>query len=183
MPPRPDGNNENIFCLRRRNNELNEWTNFSWPQLGRQHCSSICSQSELQCFASNLHRMFAQRLLLLCRNRHANWLKIQKNLCAIFFAKQQVTKHAHMINEQSAKRSALKGQGRRRGFFRNPHLLNFSGFWTPYLSGALPVWLTFQPHKKWGSVLMIKTLPHFRPIVHKIVNHNLVNYFFFSLSL
>ena len=35
--------------------------------------------------------------------------KIQKNICA-FFAKQQVAKHAHMINEQSAKRSALKGQ-------------------------------------------------------------------------
>ena len=27
-----------------------------------------------------------------------------------FFAKQQVAKHAHMINEQSAKRSALKGR-------------------------------------------------------------------------
>ena len=47
-------------------------------------------------------------------------LKIQKNICA-FFAKQQVAKHAHMINEQSAKRSALKGQpvhspGQRPGY-------------------------------------------------------------------
>ncbi len=29
---------------------------------------SLCEQSELQCFASDLRRMFAQRLLLLCRN-------------------------------------------------------------------------------------------------------------------
>ena len=41
--------------------------------LRRQHCSSLCSQSELQCFASDLRRMFAQRLLLLCR--YAIWLK------------------------------------------------------------------------------------------------------------
>ena len=31
---------------------------------------SLCEQSELQCFASDLRRMFAQR-----RNRHAIWLK------------------------------------------------------------------------------------------------------------
>ena len=37
----------------------------SWP--------SLCEQSELQCFASGLRRMFAQRLLLLCR--YAIWLK------------------------------------------------------------------------------------------------------------
>ena len=29
---------------------------------------SLCEQSELQCFASDLRRMFAQRLLLLCRH-------------------------------------------------------------------------------------------------------------------
>ena len=49
--------------------------------------------------------------------------KIQKNLCTFFFAKQQVAKHAYMINEQSAKRSALKGQpvhnpGQRPGYQR-----------------------------------------------------------------
>ena len=45
----------------------------AWPP---QYSSpSLCEQSELQCFASNLHRMFAQRLLLLCRNRHIIWLK------------------------------------------------------------------------------------------------------------
>ena len=33
-----------------------------------------------------------------------------RKISARFFAKQQVAKHAHMINEQSAKRSALKGQ-------------------------------------------------------------------------
>ena len=36
----------------------------SWP--------SLCEQSELQCFASDLRRMFAQRLLLLCRTCYAN---------------------------------------------------------------------------------------------------------------
>ena len=46
--------------------------------------------------------------------------KIQK-ISVRFFAKQQVAKHAHMINEQSAKRSALKGQsvcspGQRPGY-------------------------------------------------------------------
>ena len=34
---------------------------------------SLCEQSELQCFASDLRRMFAQRLLLLCR--YAIWQK------------------------------------------------------------------------------------------------------------
>uniref|UniRef100_UPI0040299C51 hypothetical protein n=1 Tax=Alloprevotella sp. TaxID=1872471 RepID=UPI0040299C51 len=34
---------------------------------------SLCEQSELQCFASDLRRMFAQRLLLL--RRYAIWLK------------------------------------------------------------------------------------------------------------
>ena len=34
---------------------------------------SLCEQSELQCFASGLRRMFAQRLLLLCR--YAIWFK------------------------------------------------------------------------------------------------------------
>ena len=44
-----------------------------------------------------------------------------RKISAHFFAKQQVAKHAHMINEQSAKRSALKGQpvhspGQRPGY-------------------------------------------------------------------
>ena len=40
------------------------------PVLGRPKKSppSLCEQSELQCFASDLRRMFAQRLLLLCRH-------------------------------------------------------------------------------------------------------------------
>ena len=42
-----------VFLLRLRCNRL----------LRRQHCSSLCLQSELQCFASDLRRMFAQRLL------------------------------------------------------------------------------------------------------------------------
>ena len=37
---------------------------------------SLCEQSELQCFASDLDRMFAQRLLQRCHIRYANWLKI-----------------------------------------------------------------------------------------------------------
>ena len=35
--------------------------------LRRQHCSSLCKQSELQCCAADHRRMFAQRLMLLCR--------------------------------------------------------------------------------------------------------------------
>ena len=47
--------------------------------------------------------------------------KIQKNLCAVLRANSVAAKHAHMINEQSAKRSALKGQpvhspGQRPGY-------------------------------------------------------------------
>ena len=43
----------------------------AWPP---QYSSpSLCSQSELQCFAAGLRRMFAQRYLLLCHNRHAIW--------------------------------------------------------------------------------------------------------------
>ena len=37
---------------------------------------SLCEQSELQCFASDLRRMFAQRPLQRCHIRYANWLKI-----------------------------------------------------------------------------------------------------------
>ena len=40
---------------------------------------SLCEQSELQCFASELRRMFAQRRLLLCRNRNVIWSKIVQN--------------------------------------------------------------------------------------------------------
>ncbi len=36
------GTTKKLGGLRRRNNELNELTNF----VGRQHCSSLCSQSE-----------------------------------------------------------------------------------------------------------------------------------------
>ena len=36
---------------------------------------SLCEQSELQCFASDLRRMFAWRLLSLHRKRLAIWLK------------------------------------------------------------------------------------------------------------
>ena len=43
----------------------------SWP--------SLCKQSELQCFASDLRPMFAQRRLLLCRNRNVIWSKIVQN--------------------------------------------------------------------------------------------------------
>ena len=48
--------------------------------------------------------------------------RIQK-IFARFLAKQQVAKHAHMINEQSAKRNALKGHsvpspGQRPGYQR-----------------------------------------------------------------
>ena len=79
----------------------------SWP--------SLCEQSELQCWRRN-RRLCGPAPL------QGRVLKIQKNLCA-FFAKQQVAKHAHMINEQSAKRSALKGQpvhspGQRPGYQR-----------------------------------------------------------------
>ena len=34
--------------------------------LRRQHCSSLCSQSELQCFAPGLRQMFAQWPLHCC---------------------------------------------------------------------------------------------------------------------
>ncbi|MBD9027833.1 MAG: hypothetical protein EGQ96_04735 [Prevotella sp.] len=46
----------------------------AWPP---QYSSpSLCEQSELQCFASDLRRMFAQRPLQRCHIRYANWLKI-----------------------------------------------------------------------------------------------------------
>ena len=38
----------------------------AWPP--KKSPPSLCEQSELQCFASDLRRMFAQRLLLLCRH-------------------------------------------------------------------------------------------------------------------
>ena len=44
---------------------------------------SLCEQSELQCFASDLRRMFAQRFLLLCRNRHAIWSKTRRDFYGI----------------------------------------------------------------------------------------------------
>ena len=46
-----------------------------------------------------------------CGSWRCRWgaFKIQKNLCA-FFCQTTSGKHAHMINEQSAKRSALKGR-------------------------------------------------------------------------
>ena len=37
---------------------------------------SLCEQSELQCFASGLRQMSAQRPLQRCHIRYANWLKI-----------------------------------------------------------------------------------------------------------
>ena len=66
----------------------------SWP--------SLCEQSELQCWRRNRR---------LCGPAQISAARALVPLCQpCFFAKQQVAKHAHMINEQSAKRSVLKGQ-------------------------------------------------------------------------
>ena len=79
------------------------------------HCSSLCSQSEGHEHVANMTLLDFQPVL-------GRVFKIQKNLCA-FFAKQQAAKRAYMINEQSAKRSALKGMpvqspGQRPGYQR-----------------------------------------------------------------
>ena len=57
---------------------LVEFSARAWPP----QCSppSLCEQSELQCFASDLRRMFARRRLPL----KGRVFKIQKNLCAVF---------------------------------------------------------------------------------------------------
>ena len=45
----------------------------AWPP---QYSSpSLCEQSELQCFASDLRRIFAHRPMQRCRNRYAIWSK------------------------------------------------------------------------------------------------------------
>ena len=76
---------------------------------------SLCEQSELQCWRHNRRLCGPAPCKVGCSK--------SRKISARFFAKQQVAKHAHMINEQSAKRSALKGQpvhspGPQTGLFR-----------------------------------------------------------------
>ena len=49
-----------IIGLRRRNNELNELTNFLATRKGAKHCSSLCSQSEGDGYVANLSEIYCR---------------------------------------------------------------------------------------------------------------------------
>ena len=104
-----------LVGLRRRNNELNELTNCRAARV-RGIAPERGSYSRIGA-RPYLPPVLIDSRCCPCKVECSKFRKISVR----FFAKQQVAKHAHMINEQSAKRSALKGQsvcsaGQRPGY-------------------------------------------------------------------